>query len=140
MLNLDVIRERMWMPRSADIVALIEEIEQLRLQIRAHEVAIERWRQTASAAADEIEEHWAAYCDEENAGPVSLVRRLRTTPATYGLDPESTRMEGRKEERKYIIGLLVAALATADNKAAIAGIRALLADLQGTHARRSTDE
>jgi hypothetical protein len=42
-----------------------------------------RWCSTASAAADEIEEHWEAHVDAEGAGPINLIRRLRNRPDYY---------------------------------------------------------
>jgi len=40
--------------------------------------ALDAWRSLGDAAADEIESRWHAHTDEEGAGPVSLVRRLRS--------------------------------------------------------------
>jgi hypothetical protein len=47
---------------------------------------IERLRSIMDAAADEIEEHWEAHCDEDGFGPVNLVRRLRTGKGDYRTD------------------------------------------------------
>ena len=37
---------------------------------------------TMQAAAAEIEEHWAAHCDGEGAGPINLMNRLRSGRGT----------------------------------------------------------
>ena len=44
---------------------------------------IARLRSIMAAAADEIEEHWEAHCDNDGFGPVNLVRRLRTGKGDY---------------------------------------------------------
>lgn len=46
------------------------------------------------AAAEEIQEHWAAHCDEEGYGPTSLMRRLEQgIPAKYGYSSGAFKMQ-----------------------------------------------
>lgn len=55
---------------------------------------------TAMAAAVEIQEHWAAHCDDEGYGPINLVRRLENGfPAQYGYTAQSfVEMERQRDE------------------------------------------
>lgn len=58
------------------IVALQLEIERLSIDnMRLRTIMLE--------AHDEIVEHWGAHCDEAGAGPINLIRGLRTGQGYY---------------------------------------------------------
>ena len=109
--DLDAIRNRIWRPSASDLVALVAEVEDLRLRVRSLEVANERWAQTAWAAAEEIEEHWSAHADSDGYGPVNLIRALRSKPQNYGPDAEAIVRKTTEEERKKALERIHAAIA-----------------------------
>lgn len=53
----------------------------------AAETANEVMRSTMHAAAEEIEQHWDAHCDDEGFGPVNLHRRLKEGTSSGGCYP-----------------------------------------------------
>ena len=57
-------------------------VDTLRKQVRQLEVQAGKQASTMQAAAAEIEEHWAAHCDGEGAGPINLMNRLRSGRGT----------------------------------------------------------
>jgi hypothetical protein len=129
--NLDEVRSRMSHFVPSDVVALVAEVEDLRLQVRALEVANERWAQTAWAAAEEIEEHWSAHADADGYGPVNLVRRLRGKPQNYGTPMEVAVAKAKDEERKRALDIIHAAIAQSTEAELIAALRALAEDVSG---------
>ena len=131
MLDLDRIRERMWRVAPADLVALLGEVDALRLRVSALEIAVELWESTGAAAADEIEEHWSAHCDAEGYGPVNLVRRLRGKPQNYGTPMEVAVAKAKNEERKRALDIIHAAIAQSTEAELIAALRALAEDVSG---------
>jgi hypothetical protein len=131
MLDLDAIRNRIWRPSASDLVALVAEVEDLRLRVRASEVANERWVQTAWAAAEEIEAFWSAHCDADGYGPVNLVRRLRGKPQNYGTPMEVAVAKAKDEERKRALDIIHAAIAQSTEAELIAALRALAEDVSG---------
>jgi len=131
MLDLDAIRNRIWRPSASDLVTLVAEVEDLRLRVRASELANERWVQTAWAAAEEIEEHWSAHCDADGYGPTNLVRRLRGKPQNYGTPMEIAVAKAKDEERKRALDIIHAAIAQSTEAELIAALRALAEDISG---------
>ena len=67
---------------------------------------------TMMAAAVEIQEHWAAHCDEEGYGPANLMHRLeRGIASQYGYRAETlVRLESQRDQHARRIGELEAAL------------------------------
>jgi hypothetical protein len=136
-LNLDEVRARMSHFVPSDVVALVSEVEDLRLRVRALEVANERWSETAWAAADEIEEHWSAHADADGYGPVNLIRALRSKPQNYGYDTEVIVQKATDEERKKALARIHAAIAGATTPDVIAALRALADDFGAEFVRRN---
>lgn len=136
-LNLDEVRARMSHFVPSDVVALVGEVEDLRLRVRALEVANERWSETAWAAADEIEEHWSAHADADGYGPVNLIRALRSKPQNYGPDAEVIVRKTTEEERKKALERIQAAIAGATTPDVIAALRALADDFGAEFVRRN---
>lgn len=136
-LNLDEVRARMSHFVPSDVVALVAEVEDLRLRVRALEVANERWAQTAWAAAEEIEEHWSAHADADGYGPVNLIRALRSKPQNYGPDAEAIVRKVTEEERKKALDRIHAAIAGATTPDVIAALRALADDFGAEFVRRN---
>jgi len=135
--DLDAIRNRIWRPSASDLVALVAEVEDLRLRVRSLEVANERWAQTAWAAAEEIEEHWSAHADSDGYGPVNLIRALRSKPQNYGPDAEAIVRKTTEEERKKALERIHAAIAGAQTPDVIAALRALADDFGAEFVRRN---
>jgi hypothetical protein len=131
MLDLDRIRERMWRVAPADLVALLGEVDRLRLRVSALEIAVELWESTGAAAADEIEAFWSAHCDADGYGPVNLVRRLRGKPQNYGTPMEVAVAKAKDEERKRALDIIHAAIAQSTEAELIAALRALAEDVSG---------
>lgn len=136
-INLDDVRARMSHFVPSDVVALVAEVEDLRLRVRALEVANERWVQTAWAAAEEIEEHWSAHADVDGYGPVNLIRALRSKPQNYGPDSEAIVRKTTEEERKKALECIHAAIAGAQTPDVIAALRALADDFGAEFVRRN---
>ena len=63
---------------------------------------------TMMAAAVEIQEHWAAHCDEEGYGPANLMHRLeRGIASQYGYSAETlVRLESQRDQQAQRIGEL----------------------------------
>jgi len=63
---------------------------------------------TMMAAAVEIQEHWAAHCDEEGYGPANLMHRLeRGIASQYGYSAETlVRLESQRDQQARRIGEL----------------------------------
>ena len=63
---------------------------------------------TMMAAAVEIQEHWAAHCDEEGYGPANLMHRLeRGIASQYGYSAETlVRLESQRDQHAKRIGEL----------------------------------
>ena len=63
---------------------------------------------TMMAAAVEIQEHWAAHCDEEGYGPANLMHRLeRGIASQYGYSAETlVRLESQRDQHAQRIGEL----------------------------------
>ena len=63
---------------------------------------------TMMAAAVEIQEHWAAHCDEEGYGPANLMHRLeRGIASQYGYRAETlVRLESQRDQHAQRIGEL----------------------------------
>lgn len=63
---------------------------------------------TMMAAAVEIQEHWAAHCDEEGYGPANLMHRLeRGIASQYGYSAETlVRLESQRDQQSQRIGEL----------------------------------
>ena len=61
---------------------------------------------TMMAAAVEIQEHWAAHCDEEGYGPANLMHRLeRGIASQYGYSAETlVRLESQRDKLALRIG------------------------------------
>jgi hypothetical protein len=131
MLDLDRIRERMWRVAPADLIALLGEVDTLRLRVSALEIAVELWESTGAAAADEIEAFWSAHCDADGYGPVNLVRRLRGKPQNYGTPMEVAVAKAKDEERKRALDIIHAAIAQSTEAELIAALRALAEDVSG---------
>jgi hypothetical protein len=72
---------------------------------------IQRWRDTASAAADELESYWALHCDSNGEGPLTLLRHLRHRPDYY---PGHAEREGASMERERIMKIVGEALVKAE--------------------------
>jgi hypothetical protein len=132
MIDLDRIRDRLWRPSGADMVQLIGEVELLYANaaqslrtITDLREEIQRWRDTASAAADELESYWALHCDSNGEGPLSLLRRLRNRPDYY---PGHAEREGASLERERIMEIVGKAMVEAegsDDRNTVAALRAL---------------
>jgi hypothetical protein len=131
MLDLDRIRERMWRATPSDLVALVAEVDTLRLRVSALEIAVGLWESTGAAAADEIEAFWSAHCDVDGYGPVNLVRRLRGKPQNYGTPMEVAVAKAKDEERKRALDIIHAAIAQSTEAELIAALRALAEDVSG---------
>jgi len=131
MLDLDRIRERMWRVAPADLVALLGEVDTLRLRVSALEIAVVLWESTGATAADEIEAFWSAHCDADGYGPVNLVRRLRGKPQNYGTPMEVAVAKAKDEERKRALDIIHAAIAQSTEAELIAALRALAEDVSG---------
>ena len=69
---------------------------------------------TMMAAAVEIQEHWAAHCDEEGYGPANLMHRLeRGIASQYGYSAETlVRLESQRDQQARRIGELEGAVLT----------------------------
>lgn len=63
---------------------------------------------TMMAAAVEIQDHWAAHCDEEGYGPANLMHRLeRGIASQYGYSAETlVRLESQRDQQAQRIGEL----------------------------------
>lgn len=91
--------------RHADYAALEAECERLRGEISDLHT-------TMMAAAVEIQEHWAAHCDEEGYGPANLMHRLENgIAAQYGYTAQTiVRLEAERaalrQQRDNLAGLL----------------------------------
>jgi predicted NBD/HSP70 family sugar kinase len=68
---------------AATLRGLLAEREDLTEEVERRRTQVAHLQSTAEAAAIEIEEHWDAHCDEEGAGPVNLVRRLKEKAVCY---------------------------------------------------------
>lgn len=76
--------------------------------LRAH---IAKLRDTSRAAADELEEHWAAHTDEHGFGPENLLRRLRELPDYY---PGNAQSVGEAVEHARVLAFMRACMEQAD--------------------------
>ena len=62
----------------------MNELDELTLEVARLRKENEGLRSTMIAAAEEIDAHWDAHCDEDGYGPVNLMNRLeRGIPAMY---------------------------------------------------------
>ncbi len=67
------------------------------------------------AAAEEIQEHWAAHCDEEGYGPVNLMHRLeKGIPSEYGYT--AGRFDELKKEVERVGIMLVKAMGEVNDR------------------------
>lgn len=62
---------------SDDVHELQSQVERLTKENDAKARIIEKLKTVMVAAAEEIQEHWAAHCDDEGYGPSNLMHRLK---------------------------------------------------------------
>ncbi len=70
---------------TAEIASLVARLDELQTNERRLIAEISDLHTVMIAAAEEIQEHWEAHCDEEGYGPAKLMRRLEHgIPSQYG--------------------------------------------------------
>lgn len=126
---------RLLPPINTDYAALEAERDALRAEISDLHT-------TMMAAAVEIQEHWAAHCDEDGYGPANLMHRLeRGIASQYGYTAQAlVRLEAERDamrqQRDKLAGLLrevnsayTTAIHWEDMRATMAQIRTALSEL-----------
>jgi len=93
-----------------DLITIGKEIDAAQAIIDGLRGEVADLHTTMMAAAVEIQEHWAAHCDEEGYGPANLMHRLeRGIASQYGYSAETlVRLESQRDQQAQRIGELEA--------------------------------